>query len=71
MSTGNRLRMKDAARYVGVSPRTLASRGWRLKHGVPAYRVGRALIFDTSRLDAWLTKHQERSLRESTDGGAA
>ncbi len=65
MGTGNRLRTKDVARYVGVSPRSLASRGWRLKHAIPAYRVGRALVFDTAALDHWLAKHVERRVGEA------
>jgi hypothetical protein len=63
MGTGNRLRTKDAARYVGVSPRSLASRGWRLKHGLPTIRIGRALVFDSEALDRWLAKHAERRVR--------
>ena len=62
---GDKLRTRGAARYVGLSARTLASRGWRLKYGVPAYRIGRALVFDTDALDRWLAKHRERTLRDS------
>jgi len=64
MGTGNRLRTKGAARYVGVSPRSLGSRFWRLRHGVPAIRIGRVLLFDSTALDRWLAKHAERQLGE-------
>ena len=62
---GDKLRTRAAAKHTGLSARTLASRGWRLKYGVPTIRVGRALVFDSEALDRWLAKHTERRLREN------
>jgi hypothetical protein len=64
---GDKLRTKAAAKYTGLSARTLASRGWRLKHSVPTYRIGTALVFDSAALDRWLLKHAERRLREGEE----
>jgi hypothetical protein len=61
---GDKMRTKAAAKYTGLSARTLSSRGWRLTHGVPAYLIGRALVFDSTALDKWLARHAERRLRE-------
>jgi len=62
-----RLRLPQAAEYLGVSPRSLADRGWRLKHGIPAFKVGSILVFDRAALDRWLAKHQERRLSALED----
>jgi predicted DNA-binding transcriptional regulator AlpA len=64
---GDKLRTRAAARYTGLSARTLASRGWRLKHGLPTIRIGRALVFDSAALDRWLAKHAERRLHEEAE----
>ncbi len=66
-----RLRLPQAAAYLAVSPRSLADRGWRLRLGIPAYKVGAALIFDRAALDRWLAKHQERRQYESEPKGGA
>ena len=73
MDEVKRFRVGAAAEYLGVSPRSLGSRGWRLRLGIPCYKVGSALVFDRVALDRWLAKHQERSIRESAEvveGGA-
>ena len=62
-----RLRLKQAAEYLAVSPRSLADRGWRFKHGIPALKIGRAVVFDRLALDRWLARHQERPLRALED----
>lgn len=62
-----RLRVRGAAAFLGVSPRSLASRGWRIKHGIPTLRVGRAVVFDAAALDHWLRRHQERPIRALED----
>ncbi len=54
-----RPRVDGAATYLGVSTRSLASRAWRIKHGIPTLRVGRSVIFDPAALDAWLRRHEE------------
>ncbi len=59
MDVEDRLRTKAGARHIGVSARTLASRAWRQRHGIPTYRVGRLLLFDRMELDAWLARHRE------------
>lgn len=69
-----RLRLRDAASYLGISPRSLTDRGWRHKHDIPCFRVGRALVFDAVALDRWLARHAERPLRaldpQDGEGGA-
>jgi predicted DNA-binding transcriptional regulator AlpA len=52
-----RLRLPDAAVFLGITRRTLASKGWRIKHRVPTIAIGRALVFDTGALDRWLAQH--------------
>jgi hypothetical protein len=67
-----RLRLREAAEYLAVSPRSLADRGWRLKHGIPCFRVGKAVVFDAAALDGWLARHQERRQADrEAKGGAA
>lgn len=68
-----RLRLAAAAAYLGVSPRSLADRGWRRKHGIPCFKIGAAVIFDVVSLDRWLARHAERPIRpaiEDPDGEA-
>lgn len=62
-----RLRLAAAAAYLGVSPRSLADRGWRRKHGIPCFKIGAAVIFDVAALDRWLARHAERPLRALDD----
>ena len=63
-----RLRIPAASARLGVSPRSLATRGWRIKHGIPCVKIGRSVVFDADSLEKWLAKHKERSLRESMGG---
>ena len=56
-----KLRTRAAARDTGLSVRTVTSPGWRLKYGMPAYKIGRALVFDSVELSAWFLRHAERS----------
>ena len=67
MSNLKRFRVGPAAEYLGVSPRSLASRGWRLKHGITAIKIGRAIVFDQGTLDAYLSRHRERAFRQDED----
>lgn len=55
-----RLRLAEAAWYTGLSPKSLGDRGWRRRHGVPAIKVGRAVLFDRAALDTWLARRRER-----------
>ena len=59
-----RLRLHDAAAYIGVSRRSLADRGWRRRHSIPSIKIGRAVVFDRAELDRWLANHKERLPRE-------
>ena len=54
------LRAPDAAPCIGVSPRTLASRSWRIRNRVPALRVGMCVVYDPVALLRWLRSHPER-----------
>jgi len=63
-----RLRVPEAAARLGIAPRSLATRGWRIKHGIPCVKIGRSVVFDAASLEKWPTKHQERSLRD-VEGG--
>jgi len=58
-SSRRKLRRRPAAKYSGISARNLVSRQWRLKHGLPCYKVGGVLLFDPTELDIWLSKYRE------------
>jgi excisionase family DNA binding protein len=53
------LRPRDAARLLGISPRTLW--GWTRAGLIPHVRVGvggrRLILYPTSELKAWLAQH--------------
>lgn len=66
----SRIRLPEAAGLLGVSRRSLSDRGWRRKHGIPSFKVGRAVVFDRAALDAWLRRHAERPLREAAPADA-
>jgi predicted DNA-binding transcriptional regulator AlpA len=60
-----RFRTPDAARYVGLAKRTLEK--MRLTGDGPRfYKLGRAVVYDTQDLDAWLL---ERARRSTSDPG--
>jgi predicted DNA-binding transcriptional regulator AlpA len=60
-----RIRTPDAARYVGLAKRTLEK--MRLTGDGPRfYKLGRAVVYDTQDLDAWL---HERARRSTSDPG--
>ena len=55
-----RLRTPEAASYLALSPRTLES--LRVKGGGPCFlKVGRAVVYDTRDLDAWLSHCRRKS----------
>ncbi len=60
-----RLRVPDAAPYLGVSPRSLANTNWRRKLGIPFFRIGRAVVFDRAALDEWLLRRAAPTDAES------
>jgi excisionase family DNA binding protein len=57
---GRLLTIQEAAEYLGLSPRSLAGRGWRMKNRLPAIKVGRSVRFDKEALDRWIDRHRER-----------
>ena len=57
ISTRNMLNEQDAAAYLGLSVRTLQA--WRQRGGGPRfYKLGRAVRYARSNLDAWLDCRQ-------------
>ena len=60
-----RLRTPAAADYLGYSESTLEKK--RLTgEGPPFIRLGRAIVYDTRDLDAWLAARRARSTSEAT-----
>jgi hypothetical protein len=61
MSTelADRVRVREAARILGVSPFTLADPRWRRRHEVPASRIGRAVVFDVRELELYVRQRRE------------
>ena len=55
-----RLRLPDAAKYLGVSARSLASKPWRERLRIPCFYIGRAVVFDQAELDRWLAEQPRR-----------
>ncbi len=53
------LNISAGARVLGVSPRSLASRAWRMKLNIPAYRIGRRIVFVEDDLLQWLKRNRE------------
>ena len=65
-----RIRTKAAADYVGLSTSTLEKDRVTGKLGIPYLKIGSAVIYDTSSLDAWLGAHTRRSTSETTPASA-
>ena len=65
------LRVPDAARYVGLTPSTLAK--MRLRGDGPRYsKAGpRIVVYAVADLDAWLAGRVRRSTSEAVPGGDA
>lgn len=53
-----RLRLEDAARMIGCSPRSLGNPDWRQRIGVPHFKIGSMVVFDRQELDAWVRAHR-------------
>lgn len=65
-----RLRNRDAASYLGVSPRTLEK--WRLLGVGPEYiRFRRVVVYETRALDDYLQSHRRASTSEEPPRTAA
>jgi len=60
MTAPERIKVREAAKVLGVSPYSLADRRWRRKHAIPASRIGKALVFDVRQLEAYLVARRER-----------
>ena len=59
-----RFRTPQAAKYCGISPRTLEK--LRLIGGGHIFiRLGRACVYDSHDLDAWLSAHRRRSTSDT------
>lgn len=61
-----RLRTPKAANYVGLGKSTLEKK--RLTGDGPLfYKLGRAVVYDTADLDAWLASRRRRSTSDLGD----
>jgi excisionase family DNA binding protein len=64
------LSVREAAKYLGTTPKTLYSKAWR--HEIPFVKLGRSLRFDIRELDKLIeestVKPQELSVRPDTFG---
>ena len=50
------LRPEEAAQYLRLSLRSILSRRFRIRHGIPVVRIGSKVLFDLPALDHWLTE---------------
>jgi len=65
------LRVRNAARYLAISPRSLADPAFRKRHNIPSLRLGRAVLFDMGQLTSWLKNYQKtlgKNSNESSEG---
>lgn len=60
-NTSPKLLLTEAAAFLRCSPRSLGSRAWREKLGMPTLHCGRRLLFDPHDLAEWLARHAERA----------
>ena len=58
---GQRLKTPDAAAYVGLAAGTLETDRNRGTLGIPFHKLGRAVVYDTRALDAWLATRKRLS----------
>lgn len=59
------VRTRDAARYLGLSPRTLEK--LRVSGNGPAYyKMGRAVSYGLSDLEAWVTNNRRCSTTDNS-----
>jgi excisionase family DNA binding protein len=64
-----RLTTRQAAEYLGISPKTLSQKFFRLRHQIPHMQLGpRMLRFDSAQLDRWLQKRSVRYPPETPQG---
>jgi hypothetical protein len=59
--TSSKLLLPEAAAFLRVSHRSLDSRAWRQKLGIPTLHCGRRVLFDRDDLNEWLAHHTEKT----------
>lgn len=59
--TKKALTKEEAARYLGLSPRSLADARWRNRVGMPAVKIGRSLRFLLSDLQKLIKRSREKT----------
>ncbi len=70
IATGPHVRVRDAANYVGLSKSTLDK--LRMGDAGPAFfKLGRAVVYATADLDAWLAGKRRASTWPANDNRAA
>jgi hypothetical protein len=60
-----RLKTPAAARYIGLAQSTLEKDRLSGHLAVPYLKLGRAILYDTTELDAWLAAHRCRNTSEA------
>jgi excisionase family DNA binding protein len=69
VSASRYLKTDEAARYLGVSARTLTNWRWRGGGYGPAFvRAGRSVRYDLRTLDAWMAHHTFDSTSSADHG---
>ncbi len=63
------LTVKEAARFLRCSPRSLADPGWRQSVGLSAVRIGRSVRFLQSDLLVFLKAQREAQLQQDRGRG--
>jgi len=61
-----RIRVRQAAQILGLSPFSVADPRFRRKLAIPASRIGRAVVFDVKELEAYLLQRREHLTQEPT-----
>jgi hypothetical protein len=62
--TSRRLRTQAAAIYLGLSKSLLEKDRVSGHLGIPFLKLGRAVVYDTRKLDVWLAEHVRHSTSE-------
>jgi excisionase family DNA binding protein len=66
-----RMRVPEAAAFLGVPRRSLEDVRWRKRNSVPVIRIGRSVLFDERALERYLRLHRDRLSYALLDHGAA
>ena len=67
MSKRARVRVKEAAKYLGLAVVTLEADRSTGRLGIPFYRIGRACLYDLDELDEWFAKHRAPRIRHGEE----